>query len=179
MIDSSTEVGHIRSIEHPALNRFWSGVVVLVKVLTAVSCLGLAVMIVITCGDVILRVLRIPTKGAYDLIKLCGAVTVSCAVPLTTAMKGHVAIEYFFHKLNRRGRVVIDAMMRIIMFAGFACAAWASFGYGLSFLKHSEVTSTVEIPVFWVPWLMAISFAVTSLVVLFQMFYPGRDMVQS
>jgi len=165
--------------ERPALNWFWSGVVILVKVLTVVACLGLAAMVLITCGDVLLRVLRVPTRGAYDLIKLCGAVTVSCAVPLTTAMKGHVSIEYFFHKLGRRGRVVVDSLMRSLMFAGFVCAAWSSFGYGLRFLKNGEVTSTVEIPVFWVPLLMSFAFAVTSLVVLFHMFYPGRELVQS
>ncbi len=151
----------------------------LVKGLTAVSCLGLAAMVLVTCGDVLLRALHIPTKGAYDLIKLCGAVTVSCAVPLTTAMKGHVAIEYFFHKLSPRGRVVVDSLMRSIIVIGFALASWSSFAYGLSFLRNSEVTSTVEIPVFWVPMLMSFAFVVTSLVVLFHIFYPGRELVQS
>jgi len=169
----------LNHIERPALNCFWSGVVILVQIMTITSCLGLAAMVLITCGDVVLRVFRVPAKGAYDLIKLCGAVTVSCAIPLTTAMKGHVSIEYFFHKLNRRGRVVVDSFMRLVLCSGCAFAAWASFGYGMRFLKNNEVTSTIEIPLFWVPWLMAISFAVTSLVVLFHLLYPGRELVQS
>lgn len=128
-------------IERPALNWFWSGVVMLVRGLTVVSCLGLAVMVLVTCGDVLLRALRIPTKGAYDLIKLCGAVTVSCAVPLTTAMKGHVAIEYFFHKLSPRGRVVVDSLMRSVIVIGFALAAWSSFCPIISARANFSVSS--------------------------------------
>ncbi len=151
----------------------------LVKLMTLVACAALAAMILITCGDVVLRALRIPVKGAYDLIRICGAVTVACAVPLTTALKGHVAIEYFFHKLNRRGRVVVDSLMRSIMLIGFAVLTWASFNYGLQFLRNREVSDTVEIPLCWVPWVMSIAFAVTALVVLFHLLYPGRELVHS
>lgn len=165
--------------ERPALNWFWSGVVLLVRIMTYLSCFALALMALITCGDIILRILRIPAKGAYDLVRLCGAITVSCAVPMTTAMKGHVAIEYFFHKLNRRWRVIVDSLMRSIICIGFAVAAWSSFRYGLQFLKNGEVTNTIEVPVFWVPWLMSAAFAVTSLVILFHLIYPGRELADS
>ncbi len=166
-------------IERPVLNWFWSGVVFLVRIMTYISCAALVVMALITCVDIVLRVLHMPVKGAFDLVRLCGAVTVACAVPMTTAVKGHVAIEYFFHKLNRRGRIVVDSLMRVFMFLGFSTAAWASFGYGLRFLKNGEVTSTIEVPVFWVPWLMSVAFIVTAMVVLFHLFYPGRELADS
>jgi hypothetical protein len=41
------------------------------------------------------------------------------------------------------------------------------------------VTDTIELPIFWVPWLMAVSFAVTAVVVVFHLIYPGREMVRS
>lgn len=165
--------------ERPALNWFWSGVVILVRIMTILSCLSLAVMALISCGDIILRVLHLSVKGAYDLVRLFGAVTVACAIPMTTAIKGHVAIEYFFHKLNYRGRVIIDSLMRTIIFIGFSAAAWSSFNYGLRFLKNGEVTNTIEVPVFWVMWLMSLAFIVTALVVLFHLIYPGRELADS
>ena len=48
--------------------------------------------------------------GALDLGKGCGALVIAGALPYTTAVKGHVAIEYFFHKLGRRGRIVVDTL---------------------------------------------------------------------
>ncbi|MFA7171879.1 MAG: TRAP transporter small permease [Kiritimatiellia bacterium] len=164
---------------HPAINAFWSGVVVLVKVMTLVSCVGLAALTLITCGDIVLRVLKFPVKGAYDLVRVCGALTIACAVPLTTAMKGHVAIEYFFHKLNRKGRIVVDSLMRLIMLVSLLFAAWAAVGCGLQFLKNSEVTDTVAIPLFWLPWVIAFAFAVTALVVIYHLLYPGRELIKS
>ena len=161
------------------LGPFWNAVVWLGRGMTFVSCLGLAAMIVVICCDVTLRIIGHPVKGAYDVVRVAGAITIACSLPITTAMKGHVAIEYFFQKLNRTGRVVVDSLMRLIVIGAFLLAAYECVGYGMRFLRNSEVTSTIEMPIFWVPWLMAASFVVTALVVVFHLVYPGREMVKS
>lgn len=86
------------------LGPFWRAVVWVGYVMTAISVIGLLTMMVVTCLDVVLRVCGVPVKGAYDVVRVAGAVTIACALPMTTAMKGHVAIEYFFQRLNRRWR---------------------------------------------------------------------------
>lgn len=161
------------------LGPFWSAVVWLGRGMTAISCAGLASMILIICGDVALRIVGHPVKGAYDIVRIAGALTIACSLPVTTAMKGHVAIEYFFQKLNRTGRIAVDSLMRLIMIAVFVFAAYECVGYGIRFLRNSEVTSTIELPVFWVPWVMAAAFGVTALVVVFHLVYPGRELVKS
>jgi TRAP-type C4-dicarboxylate transport system permease small subunit len=147
--------------------------------MTAVSVAGLLAMMLVTCLDVALRVCGVPVKGAYDVVRVAGAITIACALPVTTAMKGHVAIEYFFQRLNRRWRLAVDSLMRLLMIGGFLLAAVESVGYGVRFLKSGQVTDTIEMPIFWVPWLMAVSFAVTALVVVFHLVYPGRELVRS
>jgi len=161
------------------LGPFWRAVVWVGYVMTAISVIGLLTMMVVTCLDVVLRVCGVPVKGAYDVVRVAGAVTIACALPMTTAMKGHVAIEYFFQRLNRRWRLVVDSLMRLLMIVGFALAAYECVGYGVRFLKSGQVTDTIELPIFWVPWLMAVSFAVTAVVVVFHLIYPGREMVRS
>ena len=160
------------------LGPFWRGAVWLTYGMTAVSGAGLLVMMLVTGADVLLRRAGFPLKGAYDVVRICGAVTAACALPLTTALKGHVAIEYFFQKLSRPWRVVVDSVMRLIMIAGFSWAAWGCVGYGQRFLRSGEVTATIAIPIFWVPWVMAVAFAVTALVVVFHLLYPGRGMIK-
>jgi TRAP-type C4-dicarboxylate transport system permease small subunit len=160
------------------LGLFWRGVVFLVTGMTVVSCAALCAMILLVCGDVTLRTCGHPVKGAYDVVRICGALTIACALPLTTAMKGHVAIEYFFQKLNRAGRLVVDSLMRLIMITVFLLAAYECVGYGQRFLRNGEVTSTIELPVFWVPWVMAAAFAVSALVVVFHLVCPGREMIK-
>jgi len=166
-------------IERKPLGPFWRGVVLLTWGMTAVSCAGLAAMMLVTGADVLLRQTRFPLKGAYDVVRVCGVVAAACALPLTTAMKGHVAIEYFFQRLSRFWRVVVDSVMRLVMIAVFALAAYECVVYGLKFLRSHEVTATIEMPIFWVPWVMAAAFAVTAVVVVFHLLYPGREMIKS
>lgn len=166
-----------KSVRKP-LGPFWNSVVWLCWMMAAVSGLGLAAMIIVSCGDVLLRTAGHPVKGAYDVVRVSGAVTIACSVPLTTAMKGHVAIEYFFHKLTPRWRVAVDSAMRVLMIGAFAVAAYECVGYGFRFLRNSQVSDTIQMPIFWVPWLMALSFGVTTLVVMFHLVYPGREMVK-
>ena len=161
------------------LGPFWNAVVWLGYSMTFISCLGLVAMMMVICGDVILRIVGHPVKGAYDIVRVAGAVTISRSLPITTAMKGHVAIEYFFRKLGRRWRIAVDSVMRLLALGGFVMAAYECVGYGVRFLKNGQVTDTIELPIFWVPWLMAVSFAVTALVVVFHLVYPGRGMVRS
>ncbi len=161
------------------LGPFWQSVVWLGHSMTFISCLGLAAMMAVICADVALRIAGHPVKGAYDVVRVAGAVTIACSLPITTALKGHVAIEYFFHKLNSAWRVAVDSVMRMLMIGAFALAAFECVGYGQRFLKNGQVTDTIELPIFWVPWLMAVSFVVTALVVVFHLVYPGREMVKS
>jgi hypothetical protein len=55
--------------------------------MTAVSVLGLLAMMMVTCLDVILRVCGVPVKGAYDVVRVAGAITNRMRVAVTTAMK--------------------------------------------------------------------------------------------
>ena len=165
--------------ERKPLGPFWRVVVWLGIGMTAISGVGLTAMMLITCLDVALRVCGVPVKGAYDVVRIAGAVTIACALPITTALKGHVAIEYFFQRLNRRWRLVVDSAMRLLMIGGFMLAAYESVGYGCRFMRNGQVTDTIELPIFWVPWLMAVSFGVTALVVVFHLIYPGRELVRS
>ena len=84
----------------------------LVRALAYLAGAGLMAMVLVTTADVVLRVFNAPLTGAYDIVKIAAAITVAAALPYTTAIKGHVAIEFFFHKLGRRGRIVVDALMR-------------------------------------------------------------------
>ncbi|MDD4102153.1 MAG: TRAP transporter small permease [Kiritimatiellae bacterium] len=161
------------------LGWFWGGVVVFCHVMTGLACLGIAVSILVVCADVVLRVAGHPVKGAYDIVRITGAITIACALPLTTAVKGHVAIEYFFRKLNRVSRLVVDSLMRMVMICCLILASYECVGYGTRFLRNRQVTDTIEIPIFWVPWLMAAAFFLTAVIVVFHLVYPGREIIRS
>jgi TRAP-type C4-dicarboxylate transport system permease small subunit len=150
----------------------------LVVALAAVTGLAILTMLAVTCADVVLREIGRPLTGVLDVVQLAGAVAISAAVPYTTAVKGHVAIEYFFHRLSRRSRIVVDTLVRLLGMAFFAVLAWQSTLYGLSLLRAGQVTSTLQLPVYWVPLFIALCAAATMGVILYNLLHPGRGMIR-
>ena len=150
----------------------------LVLLLAAVAGMGLLTMMLVTCVDVILRKLGHPVPGTYDIVKMAAAVTLACALPYTTAVKGHVAVEFFFHRLGRRGQVVTDTLIRLIIMALFSLFTWQFVHHGAALRKSGEVSMTLQLPVFWVPYVMAFACAVCVLVTLYHLFHPGKALLK-
>lgn len=90
-----------------------------------------------------------------------------------------MAIEYFFQKMNRMGRLIVDTLMRVIVVIGFGAAVRACIVCGLRYLRNGDVTDTIEIPIFWVPWFMAFAFALTLLMVVYHLTHPGKWLVHA
>ena len=146
--------------------------------LAYVACASLMAMVVITSIEVVLRIFRLSLTGAYDLVKIAAALTIAAALPYTTAIKGHVAIEYFFHKLGRRGRTVVDALMRGLAMVLFSLLAWGCVDYGNSLRAKGEVSMTLQLPIFWLPYVLAVSCALVVLIKLYHLTHPGKPMIQ-
>lgn len=145
---------------------------------SALASLGVLAMMSIVCADVLMRRFGRPWVGAFDLVRICGAVTIACALPLTTAVKGHVAVEYFFHKLSRPWRIIVDSLSRLICAALFGLLCWRNIEYGRRLLRDGQVTMTLGIPLFWVPWVIALGCGLTTLVILYHLLQPGRELIR-
>jgi len=146
--------------------------------LAAVSGAGILAMVFITCADVILRIFGNPIIGAYDLVYVCGAVAMACALPYTTALKGHVAIEYFFQKLDKKGRIIIDTIVRVLGMSLFVMLARESTRIGTNLKLRGEVTPTLQVPVFWLSWVIALCCGMAVLVIFYNMIHPGKVLVK-
>jgi len=145
--------------------------------LAYVACASLMVMVVVTSIEVALRIFRLTMTGAYDIVKIAATLTMAAALPYTTAIKGHVAIEYFFHKLARRGRVVVDTLMRVSAMALFSLLAWGCVDYGNSLRAKGEVSMTLQLPIFWLPYLLAASCVLVVLIKVYHLTHPGKPMI--
>ena len=151
-------------------------------ILTAFAlCAGLGIlgMMAVTCADVAMRAFTHPIKGSYDIAQILSVLALAGALPYTTALKGHVAVEYFFDKLPAIGRMIVDSLMRLLMIALFALFAWHSIEYGIKLKMSGEIMATLHIPVFWMPWLIAASCCASGLVVLFHLVFPGKALLRS
>jgi len=150
----------------------------IVFLFVGISSIAILSMILVTIIDIILRIFGQSFVGAYDIVSVAGGVAISCALPYTTAVKGHIAIEYFFHKLPHKSRIITDTAIRMISIILFSTLTYKSFFYGISLLETGEVTPTLQLPVFWLPIVISFSTAIMTLVILHNLLHPGREMIK-
>ena len=151
-----------------------------VAVMTLAGISGLAVigMVAVTCVDVVFRISGHALTGAYDIVRIAGVIAIASALPYTTAVKGHVAIEFFFQKMRRTGRIVVDSVCRILVGCFFGVLTWQCVVYGNKLKQAGEVSLTLQIPMFWVAYVIALCCAVTVLVKIYNLSHPGREMIK-
>ncbi len=157
---------------------YGKGVRVLVYLMAFISALALLFIVGIVVVDVIGRFLGSGIQGSMDYIRLASAVVLGGALPYTTAVKGHIAIEFLFRRIRRTFKIVIDTISRLLMLTLFVLIIFFMIKHGLSLYHSGEVTSTVQLPVFWVPFWLALSFMVTSLVKIYHIFRPGKELIR-
>ena len=160
------------------LKLYHRGLAALVRMLAWIAGAALMFMVLVTTVDVVLRKFSLTLTGTYDLVKMAALITVAAALPYTTAIKGHVAIEFFFHKLGRRGRILVDACMRGGGMALFGLLGWGCVEHGNSLRASGEVSMTLQLPIFWLPYLLAVSCGLVVLVKLYHLTHPGQPMLK-
>jgi len=135
-------------------------------------------MMGITVIDVLLRLFGTGITGAYDLVRACGAVAVACALPYLTAVKGHIAIEFFYHKCSRIGRLILDSLLRVSALGIFGVLTVQVYHHGLSLLASGEVFPNLGLPVFWIPMLVSFNFVLMMIVFLYHLTHPGKEFIK-
>ncbi len=136
------------------------------------------VMIVTTVIDIILRIFRSGIVGAYDVVRICGVVSITCGLPYITAVKGHIAIEFFYQRFSHRGRVLLDAFFRIIAIALFSFLFYKNIEYGISLHETGELMPTLGIAVFWIPFLISLNSLLVVLTIVYHLLHPGKEMIE-
>lgn len=159
-------------------NGMWSFLRLVIMAFALVAGLALLAMIGIICVDIVMRFLAHSFAGTYDVVRFLGTIAIAGALPYTTAVKGHVAVEYFFHKLNRVGRVIVDTVCRLIVMGLFSTFTWQCVRHAQSLQDAGEVSLTLGLPLFWLSYVIALACFLTTLVVLYNLLHPGREMIK-
>jgi len=117
-------------------------------VFNALAGATVVVMMLLTCADVLLRLLRHPIPGTYELVGFLGTVIVSFALALTSLEKGHIAVEILAEKLPPRVRVGLEAITFPISASLFGLLTWQSLMYAADMRQSGEVSVTLTMPIY-------------------------------
>ena len=73
--------------------RLTKGVARLSRALNTLAGAAIVVMMLLTCADVVFRLLRQPIPGTYEMVGFLGTIVASFALAYTSLEKGHIAVE--------------------------------------------------------------------------------------
>ncbi|MDC7232694.1 MAG: TRAP transporter small permease [Spirochaetales bacterium] len=158
--------------------KFFSWTSRLIIVLAYIAGASVLLMMSITVLDVLLRIFNIGITGAYDLVRACGVLSVACALPYVTASKGHIAIEFFYHKCGRKGRFILDFIFRVTALVIFGILTIHTFRHGMTLLKSGEVFPNLGMPVFWIPFVISFNCFLMMIVFVFHLLHPGKEYIK-
>lgn len=137
----------------------------------------LVVMILLTCGNIFLRIIWTPIDGTFELMGFFGAIVTAFSLGYTQIQRGHTPIDVVINLFSRRWQNIVAGINNLICMVFFAIVGWQMTKWATTLLRTGEVTETLRI-VFY-PFTYAVAFGcfVLSLVLiidLLRVFFPGK-----
>ncbi|MDK9706074.1 MAG: TRAP transporter small permease [Desulforhopalus sp.] len=121
-------------------------------------------MAVLTCVDVVGRLLGHPIFGAVELVSFMGVFAVALALPITQVRKGHVGVELLTSRLPARLRLFLFLCTESLSLALFVVVTWRMFLFGGRLKTSGEVSMNLHLPEYVIVYVLACCCAVLCLV---------------
>ena len=115
-----------------------------------VAGIALITMFLITFAEVTMRAVWRTIPGTFELISLLGGVVIGLAVPYTSQMNGHVAVDLLLNKVPKTIQDIMNVTTRIMVMIFFIFIALSLILMGLDHRASKEVTQTLRVPLYFV-----------------------------
>lgn len=128
------------------MKRFLDAVKGTSTVLSAVAGAALAILMLLTVADVVLRIFGRPIVGTYELVAVGGAVAIGLSLPVTSWVRGHIYVDSFVARLPRVPRTILAIATRLLVLGLFFLIGWNLIKYAGTLRAAGEVTPTLRVP---------------------------------
>ncbi len=152
--------------EGEVMKRFLDGVLKINEVMQATAGIFLTFIMLLTTVDVIGRIFGKPVPGAVEIIAICGGVVVGFTVPITSWMRGHIAVDFVLNWLPDKAKNLVNIITRCIGIGLCLLISWNSTKIGAEFRQGAEVSGTLQLPLYPIAYALAACFFVLSIVFL-------------
>lgn len=159
------------------MKRYLSVMLIVNRVMDCVAGTALVLIMLLTSLDVVLRYLRHPILGSYDMVSMGAAFVIGFALPRTSWDKMHISVDILVDKLPQK-RIVFDLITRVMAMALFLIIGWNLTKLGASFSRTGDSTLTLGLPFYPIVYALGISAFVECLVLLadiVRLFDKGRQ----
>ena len=126
----------------------------------------LAGIVLLTCANILLRIVWKPVMGTVELDGYSGAIVTGFALGYTHIKGGHIAVDLLVQRFSKRTRRILDRLNSAICTIFFSMAAWQIARYATTLWETGEVTETLRIIYYPFTYGVALGCALLALVCL-------------
>ena len=102
-------------------------------------------MILLTCANILSRLVCVPIKGTFELMGFFGAVATAFALGYTQVKKAHIAVDILVNRFPSKIRTLLDGINYFICSLFFGVAGWQLARWAGTIRETGEVTETLRI----------------------------------
>ena len=133
-----------------------------------IGLVGLLVMMVVTCIDVVgAKVFRSPLLGAIDIVQLAQTVAIAFAASMVLILGRHIRVEFFIKLLPRRAQAVINSVVLLLGLGLFMVILWRLSVFGHLLQTSGDYSATIYIPYY--PFAYGIALAIIPVCLVFML----------
>jgi TRAP-type C4-dicarboxylate transport system permease small subunit len=118
---------------------------VLNEILIGIAGVFLVAMILLTCGNIFLRLVWTPVKGTFELMGFFGAIVTAFALGYTQIKRGHIGIDIVVNQFSAKTQRILSGINYFICMVFFGIAGWQIAKWATVLWKTGEITETLRI----------------------------------
>lgn len=142
----------------------------IVRPLTVLSCLALAVLLVTTFAGVIMRyVFNAPVMGSNEIIQLASVALVMLAMPGAAHAEQHIRVDVMDGMIGAAGRLAGDILSRALAVYLLWVLCWRTWSKLLEAAEFGDTTNMLAIPLWPFYGLLLLGSALYALVLIIQL----------
>jgi TRAP-type C4-dicarboxylate transport system permease small subunit len=112
--------------------------------LICVAGAALLLMILLTCANIVSRLIWMPIRGTFELMGFLGAIAAALALGYTQMKRGHIAVDVLINSFSPRTRRVLESFNAGIGLLFFTLLGWQLTEKAVVLKKAQEVSETLR-----------------------------------
>lgn len=116
--------------------------------LAIVAGTALVLMLVLTVGNIVLRLVAAPYHGTFEIVGLLAVVVNGLALAAAQQSKSHIAIDLVMNRYSGRIQLYLGAVVTVVAVGLFVLLTQQLVAYGLNLRDQGAVTESLRLP-FW------------------------------
>jgi TRAP-type C4-dicarboxylate transport system permease small subunit len=148
---------------------------VLNQVLIWIAGVFLGGMILLTCSNILLRIVWLPVKGTFELMGFFGAIVTGFSLGYTQIKRGHIGIDILVMQFSEKVQRILNSINYLTCMVLFAIAGWQIAKWATTLWRTGEVTETLRIIFYPFTYGVALGCFILALVLLVDLL---RELIQ-